>query len=257
MSHSNNNNNDSNSREQPQIGIQTFGLCKSYGKKAVVRGVDIEVKPTEIVGLLGPNGAGKTTSFYMIVGLVAATAGAVFLDGENITNLPMYKRARKGIGYLPQDASVFRKLTVKENLQAIAQILPLSKAQQKSIVEEHLEELRLTHLADQEAYTLSGGECRRLEISRALIRKPKLLFLDEPFSGVDPISVQEVQSIILGLKNKNIGVLLTDHNVRETLSIVDRAYLMHEGTVLCQGSSEDLINNPESRRHYLGESFKF
>jgi len=255
MSHSNNRS-DSNPSERPQAGIKTSALRKSYGKKEVVRGVNIDVNPTEIVGLLGPNGAGKTTSFYIIVGLVAATSGEVFLDGENITHLPMYKRARKGIGYLPQEASIFRKLTVKENLQAVAQMLSVPKPEQKSLVEEHLEELHLTHLAYQKAYTLSGGERRRLEISRALIMRPKFLLLDEPFSGVDPISVQEVKSIIVGLKNKAIGVLLTDHNVRETLSIVDRAYLIHEGTVLCQGSSEDLINNPESRRHYLGESFK-
>lgn len=247
---------DSDNNTSPKKGIRASALRKLYGKKLVVRDVSIHVGPAEIVGLLGPNGAGKTTSFYMIVGLVAASSGEVFLNDQNITQLPMYKRARMGIGYLPQEASVFRKLTVRENLQAVAQLLSISKKLQKTLVDEHLEELHLTHLAEQKAYTLSGGERRRLEISRALIMKPQFILLDEPFSGVDPISVQEVKSIILKLKDKGIGVLLTDHNVRETLSIVDRAYLIHAGSVLVHGSSDDLISNTESKRYYLGESFK-
>ena len=193
--------------------IKTRNLVKQYGKRRVVKGVNIDLRAGEIVGLLGPNGAGKTTSFYMIVGLVPATEGEVFLDGADITEVPMYKRARMGIGYLP------------------------------------------SHLADQPAFTLSGGERRRLEITRALTARPKFLLMDEPFSGVDPISVAEVQDIIRGLKAKNIGVLITDHNVRETLSIVDRAYLIHDGTVLCEGTSEFLVNDEQSRKFYLGENF--
>lgn len=238
-----------------QTGIKTEKIVKAYGKRTVVRGVDIAVNRGEIVGLLGPNGAGKTTSFYMIVGLVPATSGSVFLDNQDITELPMYKRAQLGIGYLPQESSVFKKLTVIQNLQAIAELLNLSKEEQKVVVQEHLEELHLSHLADQMAYTLSGGERRRLEISRALVSSPKFLLMDEPFSGIDPISVQEVKEIVLKLKNKGIGVLITDHNVRETLSIVDRAYLIHDGQVLYEGSSENLINDPQSKALYLGHSF--
>jgi len=235
--------------------IETRQLVREYGKRRVVDGVDINVGAGEIVGLLGPNGAGKTTTFYMIVGLIAATAGRVFLDGDDLTDLPMYLRARLGIGYLPQEASIFRKMTVEQNIRAITETLPLSKAEREASVEEHLTELGLQHLAHQKAYTLSGGERRRLEISRALVTRPKFLLMDEPFSGVDPISVSEVQKIIVQLKERGIGVLITDHNVRETLSIVDRAYLLHDGSVLSEGTSDYLINDPKSREFYLGQDF--
>lgn len=235
--------------------IETRGLVKEYGKRRVVNKVDVSVNAGEIVGLLGPNGAGKTTTFYMVVGLVPATDGKVFLNDDDLTPLPMYRRARCGIGYLPQEASIFRKMTVEQNIRAIAETMPYTRAQRASAVEEHLEELGLSHLAKQKAYTLSGGERRRLEISRALVTKPKFLLMDEPFSGVDPISVSEVQKIIIQLKERGIGVLITDHNVRETLAIVDRAYLLHEGSVLSEGSSEFLINDPKSREFYLGEDF--
>ena len=235
--------------------IETRGLIKEYGKRRVVNKVDIHVNAGEIVGLLGPNGAGKTTTLYMVVGLVPATEGRVFLNDDDLTDLPMYRRARFGIGYLPQEASVFRKMTVEQNIRAIAETMPFNKAQREDCVEQHLDELGLTHLANQKAYTLSGGERRRLEISRALVTNPKFLLMDEPFSGVDPISVNEVQKIIVQLKEKGIGVLITDHNVRETLAIVDRAYLLHDGTILAEGSSEFLISDPSSREFYLGENF--
>ena len=239
----------------PVSKIQTRGLVRKYGKRQVVNGVDLEISAGEMVGLLGPNGAGKTTTFYMIVGLIAPTSGQVLLDGDDLSSLPMYRRARRGIGYLPQEPSVFRKMTVKQNLRAVAETLPLSRAERKACVGEHLEELGLAHLAKQKAYTLSGGERRRLEISRALVTTPKFLLMDEPFSGIDPISVSEVQKIVAGLKERGIGVLITDHNVRETLQIVDRAYLMHQGEVLAEGSSEHLVNDPKSREFYLGENF--
>lgn len=235
--------------------IETRGLIKEYGKRRVVNKVDVHVNAGEIVGLLGPNGAGKTTTFYMVVGLIPATEGKVFFNDDDLTDLPMYRRARFGIGYLPQEASVFRKMTVEQNIRAIAETMPYDKAQREASIEQHLEELGLTHLAGQKAYTLSGGERRRLEISRALVTNPKFLLMDEPFSGVDPISVNEVQKIIVQLKERGIGILITDHNVRETLAIVDRAYLLHEGSILAEGSSEFLINDPKSRELYLGENF--
>ena len=235
--------------------IATEGLVKRYGKRDVVRGVDLKVFAGEIVGLLGPNGAGKTTSFYIIVGLIPATDGNVFINGKAITRLPMYRRARMGIGYLPQEASVFRKLSVRNNLTCIAQSLPVSSKQRKQKVEDLLEELGLQTVSKQPAYTLSGGERRRLEIARALLTEPRFLLMDEPFSGVDPISVAEVQKIVLALKDKGIGVLITDHNVRETLRIVDRAYLLHDGKVLAEGDSQTLIQDANSRRFYLGEDF--
>lgn len=236
--------------------IRTEGLRKVYGKREVVRGVDLEVGAGEIVGLLGPNGAGKTTTFYMIVGLIPATGGNVYLEEEAITNTPMYRRARRGIGYLPQEPSVFRKLTVAQNIQAIVETLPLKAKERKAEVERHLAELGLTHLAGQKAYTLSGGERRRLEITRALVVRPRFLLMDEPFSGVDPISVAEVQEIIRSLKDKGIGVLITDHNVRETLSVVDRAYLIHEGKVLVEGTSRFLVEDEQARKFYLGQDFR-
>jgi len=238
-----------------QPRIETRELVRDFGKRRVVNGVSINVSAGEIVGLLGPNGAGKTTTFYMVVGLIPSTDGKVFLNDAELTKLPMYRRARCGIGYLPQEPSVFRKMTVEQNIRAVAETLPVSGAERKACVERHLEELGLSHLAKQKAYTLSGGERRRLEISRALVTEPKFLLMDEPFSGVDPISVSEVQKIIVELAQKGIGILITDHNVRETLRIVDRAYLLHEGAVLCEGSSEFLINDPRSREFYLGEDF--
>ncbi len=241
--------------ENDSSSIRTENLVKEYGKRRVVKGVNLKLGAGEVVGLLGPNGAGKTTSFYMIVGLVPATSGKVFLDGCDITKIPMYRRARMGIGYLPQEPSVFRKLTVYQNILAVAETLPVPKSELKDFCMSMLDELGLVQLADQKAFTLSGGERRRLEITRALTARPKFVLMDEPFSGVDPISVAEVQDIILGLKSKNIGVLITDHNVRETLSIVDRAYLIHEGKVLCEGSSEFLVNDEQSRKFYLGENF--
>lgn len=242
---------------EEQIGskIEARGLIRKYGKRQVVNGVDLEMSAGEIVGLLGPNGAGKTTTFYMVVGLIEPSSGAVYLDGNELTDLPMYRRARRGIGYLPQEPSVFRKMTVEQNLLAVAETMPLSKSERKACVEKHLEELGLCNLAGQKAYTLSGGERRRLEISRALVTKPKFLLMDEPFSGIDPISVSEVQKLVVALKDRGIGVLITDHNVRETLQIVDRAYLMHQGAILAEGTSEYLVNDPQSREFYLGENF--
>ncbi|MCH2035498.1 MAG: LPS export ABC transporter ATP-binding protein [Puniceicoccaceae bacterium] len=235
--------------------ISTKSLVRAYGKRTVVNDVNISINAAEVVGLLGPNGAGKTTTFYMIVGLIVPTSGAVYLNENSLNKFPMHKRARMGIAYLPQEPSIFRKMTVEQNIRAVAETLSLSKSQRNACVEEHLNELGLEHLANQKAYTLSGGERRRLEISRALIAKPKFLLMDEPFSGVDPISVSDVQNIIIQLKKKGIGVLITDHNVRETLRIVDRAYLLHEGSILSSGTSEFLINDQKSREFYLGNNF--
>lgn len=237
------------------VRIETRKLVKDFGKRRVVNKVDVNVNAGEIVGLLGPNGAGKTTTFYMVVGLIRPTSGKVFLNESDLTKVPMYRRARSGIGYLPQEASIFRKMTVEQNIRAVAETLPLRRAERESRIEQHLTELGLDRLAGQKAYTLSGGERRRLEISRALVTDPKFLLMDEPFSGVDPISVSEVQKIIVQLKERGIGVLITDHNVRETLAIVDRAYLLHQGAVLCEGSADFLINDPKSREFYLGEDF--
>jgi lipopolysaccharide export system ATP-binding protein len=235
--------------------IATAGLVKTYGQRSVVNGVDITARAGEIVGFLGPNGAGKTTTFYMIVGLVPATRGTVSLDGRDITHLRMHERARLGLGYLPQEPSTFRKLTVAENLLAIVEAIGVPKLQRKSRVDEHLTELHLTHVAHQKAYTLSGGERRRLEIARALVTRPKFLLLDEPFAAIDPISVAEVQRIVVDLRAKGIGVIITDHNVRETLKIVDRAYLIREGRVFKQGAADFLVNDPEARQFYLGLDF--
>ncbi len=235
--------------------IQAHGLVKTYGDRTVVNGIDLRVHAGEIVGLLGPNGAGKTTTFYMVVGLVPATKGRVLLDGRDITRLRMHERARLGLGYLPQEPSTFRKLTVTENILAIAEAIKIPRARRSALVAGHLEELHLTHVANQPAYTLSGGERRRLEIARALVTSPKFLLLDEPFAAIDPISVSEVQKIILQLKSRGIGVIITDHNVRETLRIVDRAYLIHQGRVLSEGTGDFLINDPQAREFYLGKDF--
>ncbi len=236
--------------------IRVEALAKHYGQAVAVKNVSLELNAGEVVGLLGPNGAGKTTTFYMVVGLVPATAGKVFLDGVDLTEMPMWQRAQQGIGYLPQEASIFRKLTVWDNVMAVVETLNLSPRDAQVRTAQQLADLGLERLARQPAFTLSGGERRRLEIARALATNPRFLLMDEPFSGVDPISVAEVQSIIRRLKERGIGVLITDHNVRETLSIVDRAYLIHQGQVLVSGTPRDIVNNPESRRHYLGESFK-
>jgi lipopolysaccharide export system ATP-binding protein len=235
--------------------LSTHGLVKVYGGRRVVNGVDINVKRGEVVGLLGPNGAGKTTTFYMTVGLVRPDGGHVKFDGVDVTRVPMFRRARMGIGYLSQEPSIFRKLTVEENVMAILETLPLSAQERKFRLDYLLEELDIRHLAKNKAYTLSGGERRRLEITRALVTSPKLMLLDEPFSGVDPIAVYDVQQIIGGLREKGLGILITDHNVRETLSIVDRAYLICEGKVESEGSGEFLINDPRSRELYLGPRF--
>ncbi|PAW67091.1 MAG: LPS export ABC transporter ATP-binding protein [Opitutia bacterium Tous-C1TDCM] len=235
--------------------IRTEELVKVYGARTVVDGVSLSFRAGEVVGLLGPNGAGKTTTFYMVVGLVPATRGRVCLDGTDITRLRMQQRARHGIGYLPQEASVFRKLTVAENILAILEAVGVPRRERPERVDEHLRELNLTHVARQKAYTLSGGERRRLEIARALVTKPKFLLMDEPFAAIDPISVAEVQKIILQLKSRGIGVVVTDHNVRETLRIVDRAYLIHQGKVLTEGPGDFLIRDEQARKFYLGESF--
>ncbi|MEY3813511.1 MAG: hypothetical protein RI910_2004 [Verrucomicrobiota bacterium] len=236
--------------------IRAQALAKHYDAKVAVQDVSLSLHAGEIVGLLGPNGAGKTTTFYMVVGLIPATHGRVFLDGRNVTPMPMWQRARNGVGYLPQEASIFRKLTVWENVMAVVETLDLNERERRDRTAQQLTELGLEKLARQPAFTLSGGERRRLEIARALATNPRFLLMDEPFSGVDPISVAEVQSIIRKLKDRGIGILITDHNVRETLSIVDRAYLIHQGRVLVSGTPSEIVNNPESRRHYLGESFK-
>ena len=235
--------------------IRTEGLVKTYGHRSVVNGVNIRIGAGEIVGLLGPNGAGKTTTFYMVVGLVPATAGRVFINNLDATNLRMHRRARLGVGYLPQEASIFRKLTVEENILAIVETLRVKSADRPALVKHHLAELSIGHLAKQKAYTLSGGERRRLEIARALVTRPQFLLMDEPFAGVDPISVAEVQKIILELKKRGIGVLITDHNVRETLRIVDRGYIINKGQVMTEGSGDFLINDPQAREIYLGKDF--
>ncbi|MEY4940444.1 MAG: hypothetical protein RIQ93_2179 [Verrucomicrobiota bacterium] len=239
----------------PNSEIQTEGLVKTFGSRTVVNGVSLRFRAGEVVGLLGPNGAGKTTTFYMVVGLVPASAGRVLLDGNDITSLRMHERARRGIGYLPQEASVFRKLTVEQNILAIVEVADVPRGERDNRVRQHLEELHLTHVAKQKAFTLSGGERRRLEIARALVTRPKFLLMDEPFAAIDPISVAEVQKMILQLKSRGIGVVVTDHNVRETLRIVDRAYLIHQGKVLSEGTGDFLIHDEQARKFYLGESF--
>ena len=235
--------------------IEVMNLIKDFGKKRVINDLSLSISAGEIVGLLGPNGAGKTTTFYIILGLIEATSGDILFDDASIYDLAMYQRARLGIGYLPQDSSVFKKLSVIDNLLSIAETLPIDNNKKKNIVESLLEDFGLERVANQMAYTLSGGERRRLEIARSILPSPKFLLMDEPFSGVDPISISEVQKIVLKLKEKNIGILITDHNVRETLKIVDRAYLVYDGSILSEGDSNYLINDPKSRELYLGESF--
>ncbi|ABG60902.1 LPS export ABC transporter ATP-binding protein [Cytophaga hutchinsonii] len=232
-------------------------LIKKYKSRLVVNDVSVNVKQGEIVGLLGPNGAGKTTSFYMIVGLIKPNTGRVYLDDEDITDLPMYQRARKGLGYLAQEASVFRELSVEDNIGAVLEMTGMPKSQQKEKIESLMEEFSLTHVRKNLGKVLSGGERRRTEIARALAVDPKFVLLDEPFAGVDPIAVEEIQTIVARLKNKNIGILITDHNVNETLSITDRAYLLFEGKILRSGTAEELAEDETVRRVYLGQHFQF
>ncbi len=236
--------------------LETKGLSKSYDGRKVVKGVDILVKRGEIVGLLGPNGAGKTTTFYMVVGIIPPNEGKIIFDNNDITSLPIHERARYGIGYLSQEPSIFRKLSVEDNIMSILETLPLSRTDREKRLEALLNELNIAHLRKAKAYTLSGGERRRLEITRALVTNPSFILLDEPFSGIDPIVVSEAQEIIKELKEKGLGILLTDHNVRETLSITDRAYLIAEGKILISGTAAELINNPQARQLYLGEKFR-
>jgi lipopolysaccharide export system ATP-binding protein len=236
--------------------LRTEKLVKIYGGRAVVNGVDINCHSGEIVGLLGPNGAGKTTSFYMVVGLVRPNSGKVFFEEKEVTDFPMFKRARMGMGYLPQEESIFRKMTVEQNIMAILETQPLNKKERKHRCEELLTQFGIEHVGKQLALTLSGGEKRRLTIARSLVTKPSLLMLDEPFSGVDPIAVYDVQQIIKNLGDMGLGILITDHNVRETLNIVDRAYLISEGKVVTQGDKDFLLTDPIARKVYLGESFQ-
>ncbi len=235
--------------------LETKGLVKIYGGRRVVDGLSISIGRSEIVGLLGPNGAGKTTTFYMAVGIVTPDQGQIFFDQEDITKKPIHDRCRLGMGYLAQESSIFRKLTVEENIMAILETLDLSPRERRKRLQSLLEELNIAHLAKSKAFTLSGGERRRLEITRALVTNPSFLLLDEPFSGIDPIVVAEAQEIIQDLKKKGLGILLTDHNVRETLSITDRAYLVADGRVLISGTADDLINDPKAKKIYLGEKF--
>jgi lipopolysaccharide export system ATP-binding protein len=236
--------------------LESDSLVKIYKKRRVVNNVSIQVKQGEIVGLLGPNGAGKTTTFYMIIGFIKPEGGKILLDSEDITDLPMYERARKGIGYLSQESSIFRKLTVEQNIMAILQMQNITREERNQRLGSLLRELDISRLAKNKAYTLSGGERRRVEITRALATQPKFMLLDEPFSGIDPIAVEDIQKIIYRLKEKNLGILITDHNVRETLSITDRAYIICDGEILKSGSAEFLASDPEAKKIYLGEKFK-
>jgi len=235
--------------------IQAESIVKTYGGRTVVDGISFHINKGEVVGLLGPNGAGKTTSFYMIVGMIRANKGKVYINGVEVSRKPMHVRARMGLGYLPQEPSVFRKLSVQGNIMAILQTRPLNKDQRKHRMEKLLEEFKLKHLRKNKAHSLSGGERRRLEIARALTTDPQFLLLDEPFTGIDPIAVEEIQSMISDLKTNGMGILITDHNVRETLSITDRAYIMADGEILISGNKDELITNPKAREIYLGEKF--
>ncbi|HEX7880846.1 MAG TPA: LPS export ABC transporter ATP-binding protein [Candidatus Eisenbacteria bacterium] len=240
----------------PGPHLMAEGLVRYYGKFKVVDGVSLSVEPGQVVGLLGPNGAGKTTTFYMIVGLLKPKAGTIRIGDTDITQMPMYRRARLGVGYLPQEPSVFRKLSVKDNIQAILETIPMSKGDRSARLDELLAELDMTRLADRKAWNLSGGERRRLEITRALATRPSFLLLDEPFVGIDPIAVAEIQEIVLRLKAKGLGILITDHNVRETLSSTDHAFIMFQGRIMLSGTADQLAADPEARRLYLGEKFQ-
>ena len=235
--------------------LETKGLVKGYGGRRVVDSVDINVKRSEVVGLLGPNGAGKTTTFYMVTGIISPDSGRIIFDKQDITDMPLHMRARCGIGYLSQEPSIFRKLTVEENIMAVLETLGFSPRERKRRCDELLDELKIKHLRKNRAYTLSGAEKRRVEITRALVTNPLFILLDEPFSGIDPIAVAECQEIIKELRDKGLGILLTDHNVRETLTITDRSYLMADGKILISGTKDELISNPKAREIYLGEKF--
>ncbi len=245
-----------NNQQPNSMMLRVSDLKKRYGKKIVVDGVNLELKKGEIVGLLGPNGAGKTTTFYMITGMIQPNKGRISLGEEDITDLPMYKRARKGIGYLAQEPSIFSKLTVEDNLRLVLEMTSLPKTVQKEKLEKILEDLSITAIRKSKGYNLSGGERRRVEISRALVIDPDFILLDEPFAGIDPIAVEDIQGIIHSLKKRGIGVLITDHNVRETLSVTDRAYLLYDGSILMSGTAASLADDPEARKLYLGEKFK-
>ncbi len=236
--------------------LRAEDLKKIYGKRTVVKDTSVYVRQGEIVGLLGPNGAGKTTTFYMITGMIKPNAGKIFIDEKEITKIAMYRRARKGVSYLPQEASIFRKLSVEDNLLAIMQVLGIPRKERRDRCDKLLVELNISHLAKNIGYNLSGGERRRTEIARTLVTDPRFILLDEPFAGVDPIAVEDIQNIVHGLKERGIGVLITDHNVHETLSITDRSYLMFEGRILKEGTSTSLANDPEARKLYLGEKFR-
>lgn len=244
-----------NPYEEDPMLLRAENIVKKYKKRTVVKGVSFEVRQGEIVGLLGPNGAGKTTSFYMIVGLIQPLSGSIFIEDEDITSLPVYKRAQKGIGYLAQEASVFRKLSIEDNIRAVLEMTTYTKAYQHEKLESLLTEFGLQHIRKSMGYQLSGGERRRTEIARALAIDPKFILLDEPFAGVDPIAVEDIQNIVIKLKEKNIGVLITDHNVHETLTITDRSYLLFEGSILKSGTAEDLANDEIVRKVYLGQNF--
>ena len=236
--------------------LMTEALVKIFKKRKVVNGVSIKISQGQIVGLLGPNGAGKTTTFRMVVGLLSPKKGDVYLDDKKITKLPMYKRARLGINYLPQEPSIFQKMTVENNIKSILQVMKYNRKERKKRLEEILEELGVAHIRKSIAYTLSGGERRRVEIARALVTNPRFILLDEPFAGIDPIAVEDIQNIVASLKQKGIGILITDHNVRETLAITDMAYIMADGIILTEGNSKFLANDPEARKIYLGERFR-
>lgn len=236
--------------------LRTARLVKSYRRRRVVNGVSLSIVPGEIVGLLGPNGAGKTTTFYLTIGFIKPESGDVLLGGRVITRLPMFRRARLGIGYLPQEASIFRKMTVTDNILAVLEVQGVRRTERRERLEQLLSELNIEHVAKSRGYQLSGGERRRVEIARALATRPKFMLLDEPFAGIDPIAVEDIQSIVAGLKERGLGILITDHNVRETLSITDRAYIMCDGDILKEGTSEFLANDPEARKIYLGEKFR-
>lgn len=244
------------SHRSTQTILKANNLSKNYGKRTVVKEVDLELRKGEIVGLLGPNGAGKTTTFYIITGMIAPTVGQVFLGDKEITSFPMYKRARMGISYLAQEPSIFSKLSVENNLRLVLEMTDLTKKEQEEKLEKLLNELSIIHIRKSKAYNLSGGERRRTEISRALVLDPDFILLDEPFAGVDPIAVEDIQNIVQSLKERSIGVLITDHNVRETLAITDRAYLMYDGQILKEGDADYLANDAEARKLYLGERFK-
>ncbi len=236
--------------------LETTGLTKIYNKRTVVKDVSFNISQGEVVGLLGANGAGKTTSFYMVVGVIRPHSGKILLENQDITSLPMYKRARRGLGYLPQEASVFRKMSVEDNLFAILQTLKLTRKEQVKTADRLLDELRINHIRKNKGYSLSGGERRRVEIARALVTRPKFMLLDEPFAGVDPIAVLDIQEVIRELAGRNIGILITDHNVRETLGITDRAYIMNDGQIIVEGVPDYIINNEMAKKVYLGENFK-